>query len=43
MGDLVEFTVTILNKGDTKTTGNPLVLLARALLFAGVGLRCRKE
>ncbi len=30
-------------KMDTKATGNPLVLLAMALLFAGVGLRRRKE
>ena len=30
-------------KVDTKATGNPFVLLAMALLFAGVGLRRRKE
>ena len=30
-------------KVDTKATGNPFVLLAMALMFAGVGLRRRKE
>ena len=31
------------SKVDTKATGNPFVILAMALLFAGVGLRRRKE
>ena len=31
------------SKVDTKATGNPFVILAMALLFAGLGLRRRKE